>query len=108
MKNTLILGLSLFLTSCAGGFPDFPKIQYQYFLDMACAKEDVDCNAPMQLTCLRFEILGLSPYKVKFDSARPLAECNHMSGFTDLDFKKVVTFTNEAQDWADKHKCVGM
>lgn len=97
MKMRLILLASSFLLlSCAGRLPAWPEIKQEYIFD-------IDPSGKM--SCLKFEIVSLDPYTIRFRGEVPLAECSGLSGFVFQDRVKFNKWLADTQKYAKELRC---
>lgn len=117
--NILIAVVSL--TGCAvGSLPKFPGIKTHYMVEVRNEViPDVLIQAvvnPMDIApmttneavrCLEFSIETLHPYKIKFNSVKPMAECNLVGGYKPEDTTSLLNWIDDVYVWAeDRKKCL--
>lgn len=115
--NKINILVFLLLTSCAGSsLPEFPKVEFHYVIDVPAvesASEEL-LSAIMNIEaipapsaparCLKFLILNLHPYKIKFLSEVPIKECNGVGGYSTADLKSVLNWVEDVFKWAEQKK----
>lgn len=124
MKIILILVVSSFLfVSCAvGPFPTFPDIKNQYLIRVTGAEvpkvfsqlvanldevKTVDDQLPVgTVSCLKFDVVSLRPYQIKFVGVVDIHECNLVGGYKPSETQGILNWVDDVYEWAkDRKKC---
>lgn len=124
MRNILTLIVSSFLlASCAvGPFPKFPEIKNQYLIRVTGVESpevfsklvanfdeiiSLDAQVPVgTASCLKFDVVSLRPYQIKFVGVVDISECNLVGGYKPSETQGILNWVDDVYEWAkDRKKC---
>lgn len=116
MKTLLTLSF-LFLASCADiSAPTPPDIKTHYMLDVSPMSwpqstvdtivnpEDIRKSNQDIVRCMKFDIVTLVPYKIKFVGEVSVQECHLTGGPKPKELKAILEWVTEVMDWANAKK----
>lgn len=116
MKILLTLSL-LFLSACADiSAPTPPEIKTHYMLDVSpmawpqatvntiINADDIRKSDKDIVRCMKFDVVTLVPYKIKFVSEVSIQECHLMGGPKPKELKAILEWVTAVIDWAESKK----
>lgn len=103
MNNLLTLAvISLSLFSCgAPSFPKQPDVKDHYMVNVTCV--DKDCTQTT-VTCVKYHIDTLYPYKISNGKTMPMRDCRTVGGYTAKDFQKILNWSDDVNSWYEDNK----
>lgn len=92
MKIFLIMAVSLLITSCKSGMPEYPDVKDFYLVTFDELQNPI---------CIKYEIVSNIPFKVANPKILGLSYCDFVGGFKPEDVKKITNWTEEVKTWSE-------
>ena len=92
MRIISTLLISLLITSCKSGMPEYPDVNDFYLVTFDQLQNPI---------CIKYEIVSNIPFKISNPTVYQLSQCDFVGGFKPENVKKITNWTEEVKTWSE-------